>query len=179
MAYLGDTQGCCHLVNTKTSQVIAVHKLFDEGKKIDGLVLVHDPAAVSFYVCAFRQYRRKVAVLHETHVETPVKHYRFQDKIVKATTFDRGVKDQLLLCLFHSLDQATLAAMNFTYLAEDEQVLGPIGLYSEVSLDGRDKARLWKHTNFTHIVQLGSKVLCLGQQRLKLVEKRQEAEATE
>lgn len=135
---------------------------------------VDDPEASLFYICAYRHYRRRVAVLHETHVETPVKHYRFQDKLVKAGTFDLGPKDQLLLCLFHSLEQATLAAVNFTYLAEDEKEIGPIGLLSEVTLDGRDKARLWMSKNYAHTVQIGSKVLCLGQQRLKIVEKRQE-----
>jgi hypothetical protein len=77
IAYLGDAKGYVHLVNTKSSQVIAIHKLFDEGKRIDGLVHVDDPEASFFYICAYRHYRRRVAVLHETHVETPVKHYRF------------------------------------------------------------------------------------------------------
>lgn len=81
--YVGTNQGVCHVINALRGHIVSSIKVFPKRASIRQLVYLRDEHSHPFYLVASQEYKRKVAIIHESSQDRPVTHYKFNGKVVR------------------------------------------------------------------------------------------------
>ncbi|TNV85446.1 hypothetical protein FGO68_gene1435 [Halteria grandinella] len=159
--YVGTTNGCCHLINCDSGEIMKSFRLFHKARPIQQLLLILDLDASGFYIVASQKCHRKIALLHEFNHENPVKHFKFQDKVVKLSINQNfhpegwNYDQQYLVAMTHGGKggQAHLQVLGFMYMAVSEEEIGQQGYWQRHKLENNNRPHSnleWISSESTH-----------------------------